>query len=71
VQCLGLPTATPTPGNGQGCGATVDWLIGGHARAEGCVLVTDDTGPEFAGLVERVRLDVLETALQDILSEAP
>ena len=69
VQCLGLPTATHTPGNGQGCGATVDWLIGGHARAEGCVLVTNDTGPEFAGLVDRVELEVLEAALNDILSE--
>ena len=69
LQCLGLPTGTATPGNGQGCGATVDWLIGGHARAAGCVLVTDDTGPEFAGLIERVRLDVLRTALEGILSE--
>lgn len=69
LQCLGLPTATVTPGNGQGCGATIDWLIGGHARAAGCVLVTGDTGPEFAGLADRVRLDVLEAALQAILSE--
>lgn len=69
LQCLGLPTEMPTPGNGQGCGATVDWLIGGHARAAGCVLVTNDTGPEFAGLADRVELDVLEAALQTILRE--
>jgi hypothetical protein len=69
LHCLGLSTATATPGTGKGCGATVDWLIGGHARAEGCVLVTNDTGPEFAGLVDRVKLDVLEAALHDILSE--
>lgn len=68
-KCLGLGTAKATPGTGKSCGATVDWLIGGHARAEGCVLVTDDTGPEFAGLVDRVKLEVLETALDDILSE--
>ena len=69
LQCLGLPTATDTPGKGSGCGATVDWLIGGHARAAGCVLVTNDTGPEFAGLADRVKLDVLKAALQTILSE--
>ena len=69
LECLGLPTATDTPGKGKGCGATVDWLIGGHARAPGCVLVTDDNGPEFDGLADRVKLDVLKAALQAILNE--
>ncbi len=69
LHCLGLATGTTTPGNGQGCGATVDWLIGGHARAEGAILVTDDTGPEFAGISEKVRLDVLEEALRALLGE--
>lgn len=67
--CLGLPLTTPTPGNGQSCGATVDWLIGGHARAENAILVTDDTGPELAGIAERVKLDVLTAALQQLLQE--
>lgn len=67
VRALGLPTDTKTPGTGKGCGATVDWLIGGHARAARCVLVTDDTGPEFVGLVDRVKLEVLEAALKALL----
>lgn len=69
LQCLGLPTTTATPGNGRACGATVDWLIGGHARASGCVLVTSDAGPEFAGLADRVELEALEAALRSILRE--
>lgn len=60
----------PTPGTGQSCGATVDWLIGGHARAEGCILVTGDKGHEFRGIVEQVKLDVLEEALRGLLAEA-
>ncbi len=58
------------PGSGKQCGATFDWLVGAHARAEGFVLVTDDTGPEFAGLVERVKLDVLVAAVRAVLAEA-
>lgn len=69
ISCLGLAASTVPPGTGRGCGATVDWLIGGHARAAGCVLVTNDVGPEFAELADRVTLDVLEAALQAILSE--
>jgi hypothetical protein len=69
LQCLGLPSETPLEATGQGCGATVDWLIGGHARAEGFVLVTDDTGPEFKGLTERLKLSTLEEALEQLLGE--
>jgi len=54
---------------GAHCSTTVDWLIAGHAQAERCVLVTDDEGPEFAGLVDKVRLGELEAALQKLLSE--
>ena len=64
------PNKVEATGTGQGCGATVDWLIIGHARAEGCVLVSDDTGPEFAGLVERVKLETLEAALLKLVSES-
>lgn len=69
LQCLGLREEAAVTATGKGCGATVDWLVGGHARAEGSILVTDDTGPEFAGLVERVRLTTLSEALQGLLRE--
>jgi hypothetical protein len=68
---LGLPASTaPVPGSGRTCGATVDWHIGGHARAEGCILVTDDSGPELSGLIECVALDTLEGAI-DRLAGGP
>jgi hypothetical protein len=71
LRSLGLdPITTKVPASGKGCGATVDWLIIGHARAEGCVLVSDDMGPEFAELVERVKLGTLERALAKLVSEA-
>ena len=71
LRSLGLdPSKVEVEGTGRSCGATVDWLIIGHARAEGCVLVSDDMGPEFAGLVERVKLATLETALQKLMSES-
>lgn len=70
IRCVGLdPERVTAPGSGQRCGAAVDWLIGAHARAEGCVLVTDDAGPEFAGLAERVQLATLSDAVQEILAE--
>lgn len=71
LRSLGLdPSKDQVPGSGKGCGATVDWLIIGHARAEGCVLVSDDMGPELLGLVERVKLGTLESALRKLVSEA-
>jgi hypothetical protein len=71
LRSLGLdPNTTEVSGSGKSCGATVDWLIIGHARAEGCVLVSDDTGPEFAGLVERVKLGTLEAALAKLVRKA-
>jgi hypothetical protein len=70
LRCVGVSVAPEARGKNGVCGATVDWLIGGHARAEGCVLVTDDTGPEFAGLADRVRLDTLVAAVQVLLAEA-
>lgn len=71
LRSLGLdPITTKVPASGKGCGATVDWLIIGHARAEGYVLVSDDMGPEFAELVERVKLGTLERALAKLVREA-
>jgi len=69
LECVGLQFTTPTPGTGKHCGATVDWLIGGHARASESLLVTDDQGLEFKGL-ERIRLDRLVAALQRLLGES-
>jgi hypothetical protein len=66
--CVGLPLTTPAPGTGGSCGATVDWLIGGHAHASGCILVTDDKGPEFKG-IERVGIDRLVAALQQLVGK--
>lgn len=70
LSALGLSRNTAIEATGSSCGATVDWLIGGHALAEGCILVTNDTGIEFKGL-ERVRLDVLEAAVAELLGESP
>jgi len=67
---LGLPKDTPAPATGESCGMTNDWLIGGHARAENCILVTDDKDPEFGGGLERVRLDVLESVLGELGGQA-
>ncbi len=69
LECVGLPLTTLAPGTGKYCGATVDWLIGGHARASGSLLVTDDQDPEFKGL-ERIKLARLVAALQHLLGES-
>lgn len=69
IAALGLSKDTAAPATGRNCGATIDWLIGGHAQAEGAILVTDDTDPEFGGGIERVRFDVLKTALDKLLAE--
>jgi len=70
IAALGLPRDTNAPATGRNCGATIDWLIGGHAQAEGAILVTDDNDPEFGGGIERVKLEVLEAALDDLLAES-
>lgn len=69
IAALGLPADTDAPATGKHCGATVDWLVGGHAQAEEAILVTNDTGPEFRGLAERVKLEILEDALDELLAE--
>jgi hypothetical protein len=69
IAALGLPNDTAVTATGRNCGATVDWLVGGHAQAEGAILVTDDNDPEFGGTIERVRLDILEAALDELLAE--
>ena len=69
IAALGLSKDIQAPATGRNCGATIDWLIGGHAHAEGAILVTNDNDPEFGGGIERVRLDVLEAALDKLLAE--
>jgi hypothetical protein len=67
-ECLGLnPKTTHADGSGSRCGATIDWFIGAHARAEKSILVSDDEGWEFKGVSERVRLDVLAEAIQQLV----
>jgi hypothetical protein len=64
LDCLGLSPTTSTQGSGQSCGATVDWLVAGHAVAESFVLVTNDTGPEF----DSVRLKTALVTLVEVVS---
>ncbi len=71
LQSLGFPLSTQTIGTGKNCGATIDWLIGGHAQAENAILVTDDEGPEYRGIVDRVKLEVVEAAINELLAEHP
>lgn len=67
IECLGLrPSEVPNAASGKRCGATVDWVIAAQAAHEGWILVTNDTGPEFAGLEMKVSLDRLERALADL-----
>jgi hypothetical protein len=70
LECAGLDPSKHQEaiGTGKQCGATVDWLIGAHALAEGYVLVTDDRGLEFKQL-ESVKLNTLVAAVQQVLSE--
>lgn len=69
LECLGLPPGTLAPGSGKYCGTTVDWLIGGHARSESALLVTDDAGPEFVGLTDCLKLSTLKAAIDQLLGE--
>ncbi|MFO0603949.1 MAG: hypothetical protein U0324_12285 [Polyangiales bacterium] len=68
LQCLKLSAATATGGDGHDCGATVDWLIVGHAEAMGYLLVTNDGGPEFVGVALRANLDTVLAAAKALLA---
>ncbi len=63
VSCLGLTEIPATATKNKRCSATVDWLIAGYAVAENCLLVTDDKGVEFQGVLQKTSLDLLETCL--------
>lgn len=65
LRCLKISEqAEQVKASGKGCGATVDWVIAAHAAHEGWILVTNDTGPEFAGLEGKITLEKLEEELE-------
>lgn len=68
LQGLGLPVGTFLSRDGSDCGATVDWLIVGHAEADGYLLVTNDSGPEFAAVTLRASLPTTLAAAQRLVS---
>jgi predicted nucleic acid-binding protein len=69
LSCLRLPDdlAHKAPGNGKHCGATIDWLVAGHADAEGHVLVTDDRGDEFERVQRKARLETVVKVVDEVL----
>lgn len=71
VECLGLvrseEAARAISSKKKRCGATVDWVIAAHAAHEGWILVTDDPGPEFAGLELKLSLPELEQILAALM----
>lgn len=69
LDCLGLQNnAVPAQGTGKGCGATIDWLVAGHADARGYLLVTSDRGPEFQGMAWRSTLEEVYAAASELLA---
>lgn len=64
AEVAGLETGERSPR----IAATVDWFIGGHAAAQGMVLVTDDQGLEFES-VERATRAQLKDALDGLLRQ--
>jgi hypothetical protein len=69
LSCLRLPDdlAHKATGSGKRCGATVDWLVAGHADAEGHVLVTNDRGPEFDSIRRKARLKTVVKVVDEVL----
>ena len=68
IETLGIQNMQEQiPGSGRACSATVDWLIAAHAIEESCLLVTEDGGPEFRGVIERVKMASLKKALEELL----
>lgn len=56
---------------GRKFAATIDWLIAGQAAGNSWILVTDDTGPEFAEVSLKIDFASLESLLEKMLAEAP
>ena len=53
---------------GRRAPATVDWFIGGQAFGREWLLITDDRGPEFSGLVRKAPIAKFEAALRAIVT---
>lgn len=51
---------------GKSVPATVDWYIAGQAMARNWILVTEDSGAEFKGRLERTTLATLKSALRQL-----
>lgn len=74
-RCLNLPEHLhdQAAGSGKNCGATLDWLVAGHAHARSYVLITDDRGPEFKSVSRRAKLkavcDVADQLLEALTDE--
>lgn len=69
LQCLGLREQdVQVAGSGASCGATIDFVIAAHATHEGWILVTDDKGPDFAGIERKMKLEQVERCLADLLA---
>ncbi len=59
------------PGKGKKCGATVDWLIAGHADAKknNYLLITQDRGKEFQDIKNQTDLKSLTIVLDRLIQE--
>lgn len=71
IEALGIQkieTEGKISASGKSCSATVDWLIAAHALEESCLLVTEDKGPEFRDVDERVKSNSLKNALEQLLT---
>lgn len=68
ARCLGVSLLSEVSRKGK-CSATIDWLIAGHADAEGLLLVTQDSREEFQGVRLKTTLDTLSKAAGEIYEE--
>ncbi|HWN67305.1 MAG TPA: hypothetical protein VNM90_06670, partial [Haliangium sp.] len=71
LACVGLlHRADEAKAGGKRCGATIDWLVAGHADLEGYVLVTDDGGPEFKSVRRKAKLKSVVKVVDEVLRAA-
>lgn len=69
LSCVGLThLAHEAKRTGKHCGATIDWLVAGHADAEGYVLVTSDRGEEFARVKRKTTLESAVKVVAELLA---
>lgn len=69
LSCLGLThLADEVKGKGKDCGATIDWLVAGHASAEGYVLITNDTDEEFDRVTRKTTFESAVKVVAELLA---